>query len=35
MFIFMARFFRMNGCNVFYPMDFDDNGLPTDRLVEK
>jgi len=32
---FMARFFRMNGFNVFYPMGFDDNGLPTDRLVEK
>ena len=32
---FMARFFRMNGCRVFYPMGFDDNGLPTDRLVEK
>jgi len=32
---FMARFFRMNGMNVFYPMGFDDNGLPTERLVEK
>ncbi len=32
---FMARFFRMNGYNVFYPMGFDDNGLPTERLVEK
>jgi valyl-tRNA synthetase len=32
---FMARFFRMNGRNVFYPMGFDDNGLPTERLVEK
>jgi len=32
---FMARFWRMNGCNVFYPMGFDDNGLPTERLVEK
>ncbi len=32
---FMARFFRMNGCNVFYPMGYDDNGLPTERLVEK
>src|SRR5512138_107985 len=32
---FMARFFRMRGCNVFYPMGFDDNGLPTERLVEK
>ena len=32
---FMARFFRMSGYNVFYPMGFDDNGLPTERLVEK
>ena len=32
---FIARFFRMNGLNVFYPMGFDDNGLPTERLVEK
>ena len=32
---FMARFFRMQGYNVFYPMGFDDNGLPTERLVEK
>ncbi|MBN2503015.1 MAG: valine--tRNA ligase, partial [Anaerolineales bacterium] len=31
----MARYFRMNGYNVFYPMGFDDNGLPTDRLLEK
>ncbi len=32
---FMARFFRMNGYNVFYPMGYDDNGLPTERLVER
>ena len=32
---FMARFFRMNGRNVYYPMGYDDNGLPTERLVEK
>ena len=32
---FLARFWRMNGFNVFYPMGFDDNGLPTDRYVEK
>ena len=32
---FMARFWRMNGYNIFYPMGFDDNGLPTERLVEK
>jgi valyl-tRNA synthetase len=31
----IARFWRMNGHNVFYPMGFDDNGLPTERLVEK
>ncbi len=31
----IARFWRMNGYNVFYPMGFDDNGLPTERLVEK
>ena len=31
---FMARFWRMNGYNVYYPMGFDDNGLPTERLVE-
>ena len=30
-----ARFHRMRGENVFYPMGFDDNGLPTERLVEK
>jgi valyl-tRNA synthetase len=32
---FIARYQRMRGCNVFYPMGFDDNGLPTERLVEK
>jgi valyl-tRNA synthetase len=32
---FIARFWRMNGWNVFYPMGYDDNGLPTERLVEK
>lgn len=31
----VARFQRMTGKNVFYPMGFDDNGLPTERLVEK
>ena len=30
-----ARFWRMNGCAVYYPMGFDNNGLPTERLVEK
>ena len=32
---FIARFWRMRGYNVFYPMGYDDNGLPTDRLVER
>ena len=32
---FIARYQRMLGKNVFYPMGFDDNGLPTERLVEK
>lgn len=32
---FVARYQRMTGKNVFYPMGFDDNGLPTERLVEK
>jgi valyl-tRNA synthetase len=31
---FMARFWRMNGRNVLYPMGYDDNGLATERLVE-
>ncbi len=32
---FIARFYRMLGYSVFYPIGFDDNGLPTERLVEK
>lgn len=32
---FIVRYKRMNGYNVFYPMGFDDNGLPTERFVEK
>ena len=32
---FVARYQRMTGKDVFYPMGFDDNGLPTERLVEK
>ena len=31
----IARFRRMLGYNVFYPFGFDDNGLPTERLVER
>ncbi len=32
---FIARYKRMNGFNIFYPFGTDDNGLPTERLVEK
>ncbi|XWV25775.1 valine-tRNA synthetase [Tupanvirus soda lake] len=32
---FITRFQRMKGKTVYYPMGFDDNGLPTERLVEK
>src|SRR5712692_2962687 len=32
---FIARFWRVNGYNVYYPMGYDDNGLPTEKLVEK
>ncbi len=31
----VARFRRMKGENVYYPFGFDDNGLPSERLVEK
>lgn len=31
----IARYRRMQGYNVFYPFGFDDNGLPSERLVEK
>jgi len=30
----MVRFERMRGMNVFYPMGWDDNGLPTERRVQ-
>src|SRR3989344_9322458 len=32
---FIIRYKRMAGFNVFYPFGTDDNGLPTERLVEK
>lgn len=32
---FIARYQRMLGKNVFYPFGTDDNGLATERLVEK
>ncbi len=32
---FIVRYKRMRGFAVFYPMGFDDNGLPTERFVEK
>lgn len=31
----IARFKRLSGYNVFYPFGFDDNGLPTEKFVEK
>lgn len=31
----IARHKRMQGNSVFYPFGFDDNGLPTERFVEK
>ena len=32
---FIARFQRMIGKNVFYPFGVDDNGLATERMIEK
>lgn len=31
----IARYKRMKGFNVYYPMGFDNNGIPTEQLVEK
>ena len=31
----IARYKRISGYNLFYPFGFDDNGLPSERLVEK
>ncbi len=31
----IARFQRMRGKNVFFPFGTDDNGLPTEKLIEK
>ena len=31
----IARYKRMSGFSVFYPFGFDDNGLPTERYIEK
>lgn len=31
----IARYKRMQGFSVFYPFGFDDNGLPTEKYVEK
>src|SRR3989344_4264910 len=32
---FIARYHRMKGERVFYPFGLDDNGLATERFVEK
>jgi len=32
---FIIRFMRMKGFEIFYPFGTDDNGLPTERFIEK
>ena len=32
---FIVRYRRMRGESIFYPIGFDDNGLPTERFVER
>jgi valyl-tRNA synthetase len=32
---FVVRYKRMKGFEIFYPFGTDDNGLPTERLIEK
>ncbi len=34
-FEFMARFWRMNGREVYFPPCYDNNGLPTEKYVEE
>ena len=31
----IVRYHRMKGENIFYPFGTDDNGLPTEKLIEK
>ena len=31
----LARYHRMRGKSIFYPMGWDDNGLPTERRVQQ
>ena len=31
----IVRYHRLLGENIYYPFGFDDNGLPTERLVER
>jgi valyl-tRNA synthetase len=31
----IARYKRMTGCDVIFPFGFDNNGLPTERYIEK